>query len=480
MPDSRRAALTGSAYTASRRDHWDALARRMDTWSSQGKYYHRRLAEVYGHLIPAGERLLELGCGRGDLLAALKPRLGVGIDLSAEMVRRAAARHPALKFIQADAHALPVAGTFDAIILSDLVNDLWDVQTVLMEVVRLSTPSTRVFLNSYSRLWEGPLEITRRLGLSKPTLFENWLTVDDLNNLLRLSGLERIRSWPEILLPLALPVVAPLFNKVVVRVWPFGEMGMTNFFAARTIPAGASEMPSVSVIVPARNEAGNIAAIFNRVPGVGRGTQLVFVEGHSTDRTYEVIQQNLEQCRSEACLVLRQAGSGKGDAVRLGFSAATGDILMILDADLTVSPESLTRFYGALVDGCGEFINGVRLVYPMEDEAMRFFNLVGNRFFSVAFSWLLGQRVKDTLCGTKVLWRRDYERIAASRSYFGELDPFGDFDLLFGAARLNLKIVDMPVRYGQRTYGATNIQRWRHGWLLLRMLRLGFLRLKAV
>jgi glycosyltransferase involved in cell wall biosynthesis len=267
---------------------------------------------------------------------------------------------------------------------------------------------------------------------------------------------------------------------VLVRFWPFGELGLTNFLVARAFPAHTASDPSVSVIVPARNEAGNIAQVLQRVPEMGRGTQIIFVEGHSRDRTYETIEETLIRHPNRPCLLLQQTGSGKGDAVRLGFSRASGEILMILDADLTVPPESLERFYDALVDGRGELINGVRLVYPMENEAMRFLNLVGNRFFSVAFSWLLGQRVKDTLCGTKALWRWDYEKIANSRGYFGDLDPFGDFDLLFGAARLDLKIVDMPIRYGQRVYGSTNIQRWQHGWLLLRMMRRAFLRLKAV
>jgi SAM-dependent methyltransferase len=461
-------------------DHWNSLAQRMDSWSSQGKYYHRRLEEVFGYLVPPGQRVLEIGCGKGDLLAALKPGFGVGVDFSVDMVRRASARHPELRIVRADAHALPLEGPFDAIILSDLVNDLWDVERVFAEVVRLADRPTRIILNAYSRLWEVPLEVTRRLGLSKPTLYENWLTVKDLTNLLQLAGLECVRAWPEVLLPLPIPGAATIANKVLVRFWPFREFGMTNFLVARPAPCRVPDQPSVSVIVPARNEAGNIRQIFERIPAIGRETEIIFVEGHSTDRTYEAIKEQLPLAGSRSCLLLRQDGSGKGDAVRLGFSRATGDVLMILDADLTVHPESLPRFYEALVAGRGELINGVRLVYPMEDEAMRFFNLVGNRFFSVAFSWLLGQSVKDTLCGTKVLWRQDYERIAANRSYFGELDPFGDFDLLFGAARLNLKIVDMPIRYGERTYGSTNIQRWRHGWLLLRMVRLGFLRLKVV
>jgi glycosyltransferase involved in cell wall biosynthesis len=234
------------------------------------------------------------------------------------------------------------------------------------------------------------------------------------------------------------------------------------------------------VVIPARNEAGNIAAAFARVPEMGQGTEMIFVEGHSRDDTYQRIESGIAQNPARRAMLLRQSGKGKGDAVRLGFERATGDVLMILDADLTVPPEALPRFLEVLEEGKGEFVNGVRLVYPMEDQAMRFFNLLGNKFFSLAFSWLLGQPVKDTLCGTKVLRKVDYERIAANRSYFGDFDPFGDFDLLFGAAKLGLKIVDLPVRYGSRAYGETNIQRWRHGMLLLRMVAVAARRLKFI
>jgi glycosyltransferase involved in cell wall biosynthesis len=213
---------------------------------------------------------------------------------------------------------------------------------------------------------------------------------------------------------------------------------------------------------------------------MGRGTELVFVEGHSSDDTYFVIEREIASHPERQCQLLRQTGSGKGDAVRLGFDQARGEVLMILDADLTVAPEDLPRFLRALQSGKGDFINGVRLVYPMEKQAMRFFNLLGNKFFSLAFSWLLGQSVKDTLCGTKALWAADYRRIAAQRAYFGDFDPFGDFDLLFGAARLNLKIVDLPVRYRERTYGTTNIERWRHGALLLRMVLFAARRMKFI
>jgi glycosyltransferase involved in cell wall biosynthesis len=186
----------------------------------------------------------------------------------------------------------------------------------------------------------------------------------------------------------------------------------------------------------------------------------------------------LHEGRWPITLLHQGDGIGKGDAVRKGFAAATGDVLMILDADLTVPPEDLPKFFEALTSGKGEFINGTRLVYPMERQAMRTLNHLGNKFFSLAFTWLLEQRFRDTLCGTKVLFRRDYERIAANRHYFGDFDPFGDFDLIFGASRLNLRIVEVPVRYRERTYGVTNISRFRHGWLLLRMCLVAFRKLK--
>jgi glycosyltransferase involved in cell wall biosynthesis len=277
------------------------------------------------------------------------------------------------------------------------------------------------------------------------------------------------------------PPLDRLANRYLARVWPFNLAAMTNLAVARPQPRpSAAKEPRVSVIVPARNEAGNIKAIFDRTPDMGGGTELVFVEGHSRDDTYASIEREIARHPGQPAQLLRQTGRGKGDAVRLGFAQARGDVLMILDADLTVAPEDLPRFLNALQSGKGELINGVRLVYPMEKQAMRFFNLLGNKFFSLAFSWLLGQSIKDTLCGTKVLWATDYQRIAEQRAYFGDFDPFGDFDLLFGAAKLNLKIVDLPIRYRERTYGETNIQRWRHGLLLLRMVLFAARRIKFV
>lgn len=466
-----------------RRAHWDQVAELTDSWTGWGGAYHRRLRKVYRFLIPPGRNVLELGCARGELLSALKPERGVGVDMSPEMILRARQQHPQLEFIEANAHDLnEVNGSFDHIVMSDLVNDLWDIQTIFDQLHRLCHPGTRLILNTHSNLWAWPLALAQKLRLAKPRQVQNWLTPEDIENLLALSGFEVIRKWPEILWPLKGGWFADLCNRYLVRLWPFRHLALANFILARPTPTQdkAQKLPRVSVIVPARNEAGNIAEIFQRVPQMGAGTELVFVEGHSSDDTFEKIKQEIRNHPDIDSQLHQQSGAGKGDAVRLGFDKASGEVLMILDADLTVSPETLPRFLDALISGQGDYINGVRLVYPMEDQAMRFLNLVGNKFFSLAFSWLLGQPIKDTLCGTKVLWKKDYEAIAANREYFGEFDPFGDFDLIFGSARLGLKIVDMPVRYSARTYGTTNIQRWRHGWLLIRMVLFAARRIKFI
>ncbi len=471
----------GQRYFEARQAHWDGVARLRDSWRGLGGAYHRRLAEIYRFLVPPGLRVLELGCGAGDLLAALHPAEGVGVDFSAEMIRRAAQKHPNLTFIQADVHDLSALhGPFDVIILSDLVNDAWDIQRILQQVRRLSAPHTRIILNYYSRVWELPLKAAQRLRLAAPMLDQNWLTNDDVANLLHLTGFQVIRQWQEILFPLRVPLLDGAFNRVLARLPFFRSLALSNFTVARPVEHSPVPLPSVSVIIPARNEAGNMPAVFQRMPRMGSHTEIIFVEGHSKDDTYNVIAREIAAHPEWDCTLLRQPGIGKADAVRAGFAAAKGDILMILDADLTVPPEDLPRFYEALATGKGEFINGVRLVYPMEKEAMRFLNLLGNKFFSLAFSWLLGQSIKDTLCGTKVLRRSDYARIAANRAYFGDFDPFGDFDLIFGAAKLNLKIVDLPIRYRERTYGSTNIDRWRHGWLLMKMVAFAALRIKFV
>jgi trans-aconitate methyltransferase len=443
------------------------------------RFYQRLLRRYYAFLIPPARRVLEVGCGLGDLLAAMNPARGMGIDFSPSMVSLARQRHPGLEFEVADAAEFKTAEAVDYIVLSDLVNDLPDVQAVFEQLRGAAHPRTRLALNFFNNLWRPVLGAAIALGLKSPTPPQNWLSADDVKNLLHLAGWEVIKTDPRILWPVRTPVVDWVMNRFLAPL--LAPLCLTVFIVARLRPAA---MPAshcrCSVIIPARNESGNIQSAVQRIPELGAGTEIVFVEGHSTDHTWDEIQRVKAKYPERAIKVLKQHSQGKAGAVREGFAAATGDLLFILDGDLTVPPEELAKFYEVARAGTADFVNGVRLVYPMEQQAMQFLNMVANKVFGLMFSWILGQKIKDTLCGTKVLFREDYEAIARNRSYFGEFDPFGDFDLIFGAAKLNLRIADLPIRYRARTYGQTNIHRWRHGWLLLRMTWFAMRRLKFV
>jgi len=477
---------TARAYTAERSACWQTIA-------EQGKRGHKRLhahyqnylRRLYRFLVPEGLRVLELGCAEGDLLSALKPACGVGVDFAPSMLDVAKKRHPELHFVACDAHNLHkdmnpdlLGEPFDVIVLSDFVNDAWDVLELLKNCKQFCSADTRILVNFHSHLWEHPFRWLQKTGVVTTRLTQNWFTPDDTADLFSLTGFKVIRSFHDYLFPFSVPLLDEFFNRFLAKLWPFFFFDLFHVQIARLMPP-ASEL-TVSVIIPARNEAGNIEAALQRTPDMGAGTEIVFVEGNSTDDTWNTIQVMVSKYSHRKVKTLRQPGKGKGDAVRVGFDAAEGDILMILDADLTMPPETLPQFYEAIASGRAEFVNGVRLVYPQEKKAMRFFNLVGNKFFSWAFSWLLGRPIKDTLCGTKVLSRRHYRQVAANRRYFGDFDPFGDFDLLFGAAKLNLDIVDLPVRYRERTYGETNISRWRDGGILLKMVCFAARRIKFV
>lgn len=432
--------------------------------------YLKVISRHLRRLIHPEDCLLEVGCGAGDLLALLPNPEKAGLDVCPEQIERARAHMPDASFHVGAAETFAFDREYDVLLLSDVLNEAGDVQQVLENLQGAAHSGTRLVANFHNTLWRPILGLATRLGLKPRHPRSNWLSSQDVANLLHLSGWEVVRQESRLLIPHDLWGMGRFINRLLEPLLPW--FCLTIFIVARPIAKGlpsSSKPPSVSVLVPARNEAGNIEAILKRTPEMGSSTEIIFIEGHSSDGTWEAIQSAIEANPSRRVRAIKQEGRGKGAAMRTGYRAATGDIFMILDADMTVPPEDLSKFLEAIVSGKGEFINGVRLVYPMEEEAMRFLNMCGNKFFSLLFSWLLGQPIKDTLCGTKVFSRQSYGRIEANRQVFGEFDPFGDFDLLFGAAYLGLRIVDLPVRYQSRRYGETQINRWRDGALLFRM-----------
>ena len=458
-------------YVESRRGFFDRFASVADAWVRRNPEYHRAVRSLARYYIPPHARVLEIGCGTGDLLAALSPSDGLGVDLSGEMICLAKKKHPGLRFRQMVAEELDLGGEqFDYIVLSDLLGLLYDIRQVFERLRGVCHARTRIVIHCYSRLWQPVISLTEWLGARPPLPILNWTTPEDVENFLYLAGFELVHRRGHILLPRRVPGLTSLANRYLAYLPGLRWFCLTGWVVARLAGMEPEPPPSrVSVICPCRNEAGNIEPLVRRLPHMGSHTELIFVEGHSRDAT-------LEECRRVATAypdrdvkVFVQDGTGKANAVHLGLARATGDVVIILDADLSVAPEDLPQFYELLAGGKGEFVIGSRLVYTTDPGAMRFLNLVGNRAFALLLSWILGQPIKDTLCGTKALLREDYTRIAAGRHYFGDFDPFGDFDLIFGAVKLNLRMVEVPVRYRARVYGQTNISRFTHGWLLFRM-----------
>src|SRR5438067_5990830 len=465
------------------RRHADKVAPQRDMWIDRNRFFYQEDYRYMRFLVPSGLRVLELGCGTGRLLAELRPSRGVGIDFSSKMVEIGRQRHPELEFYEGDVEdpefMSGVNGPFDVIVMTDTIGSLDDCEATLAGLHHLCTADTRVIIVYYSRLWEPILNVAPAVGLKQPNLQQNALSTDDIGNLLKLADFEVIkREWRQ-LIPRRLFGIGTLINRYIAPIAVIRRACIRNYIVARSTRVSRKPPRSATVLVPCRHERGNIEGIVRRLPQFCEDIEIIFVEGHSKDGTLDEIYRVIDAYPEHDIKVFVQDGKGKGDAVRKGFDHARGDVLIILDADMTVPPESLPKFFQALASGKGEFVNGTRLVYPMEKEAMRFLNLTANQVFSSIFTWLLNQRFTDTLCGTKVLLRKHYREIEANRTYFGDFDPFGDFDLIFGAAKLNLKVIEVPVRYASRTFGVTQISRFSHGWLLLRMVLFAFRKLKA-
>ncbi|RXH14851.1 glycosyltransferase [Bradyrhizobium guangzhouense] len=465
-------------------DQADRIATDRVAWREKNSFFHQEDERYLRFLIPAGSRVLDIGCGIGDTLASLAPSHGVGLDFCRKQIAIARQRHPDLTFVEGDAEDPAtldaLQGPFDYILVLDTIGSLEDCQKFIAQLHPLCTRDTRLVIGYFSHLWYPVLKFAEFVGLRMPQPEQNVLSPPDLRNLARLADFDPVKSEQRVLSPVRIFGLGRFLNRFVSVLPGIRQLALRHYMVARSSRKAREEFASATVVVPARNERGNIEPAVQRIPDFCSDIEIIFVEGHSQDGTFEEMERVKRAYPSKDIKVMRQPGKGKADAVFTAFDAARGDVLMILDADLTMPPEQIPKFAEALLSGKGEFINGSRLVYPMDDGAMRFLNLIANKIFSYLFSWLLNQRYTDTLCGTKVLRRSDYQRLKAGKAYFGDFDPFGDFDLIFGASKLNLKSVDLPIRYAARTYGETQISRFRHGWMLLKMVAFAFLKIKAI
>lgn len=407
---------------------------------------------------------MDIGCGIGTILAALPNARKVGIDFSPAMIAEAMKRAPNVHYKIDDAEQLKLQEPFDYVLLLDAVSYIRDVQMALRNIRRkLCTDRTRVVLTTFNFLWAPAFRIAELLGLRTRFPAQNWLSVSDLNNMLSLEGFEIIESGGRILWPFWTPVLEPLCNRVLAALPVLQQLCLIQTLVARPIPSARREC-AVSVLSAVRNERGNIRPIVENMPFMGTSTELLFVEGHSTDGTWEEIQKVVAEQRGPVTVRgLQQDGKGKGDALHKAIREAKGDILIVYDGDFTVHPSELPKLYDAIASGNAEFVNGSRLVYPMQEKAMPMFNLAGNKLFSLLFSWLFGQHIVDVLSPVKAFLRSAYAGMTT------RLDPFGDFDLFLGAARQHQRIRETPLRYLERTYGTTKLHPIKHGWMLLKL-----------
>ena len=445
----------------------------IDRWKeyySKNIYYHNQVKKIVQSLIPNEGSVLEISCRGGEIISSLPNKVKVGCEFSEKIVSYCAKKHKKIKFcLFSDLKKINIK--FDYIVLTHSLTEVTDIQELVSHLRKNISPETRIIVIHFNYLWKPILDIAEKLKLKIECSFEeNWLSPADVENIFYLEDFERITSGSQFLIPIDIDPISSIVNRYVSNLPLVSNLGILNYSVYRNKPQQLKEN-SASIIIPARNESGNMVRVLDRIPLLGKSTEVIFVEGNSTDDTYTAIRNEIRRYKGKIkTQLVKQTGRGKGDAVRVGFSKASNDIFMILDADLTVRPEELIKFYNAIVQNKGELVMGSRLIYPMEDQAMQSLNQIGNKIFSILFTYLLGQRIKDTLCGTKVLTRKNYLKIAKNRKLFGEFDPFGDYDLIFGAAKLNLKITEIPIRYRERVYGKTNISRFKHGMLLIKMV----------
>jgi SAM-dependent methyltransferase len=439
---------------------YEKIAPIRDRWIDSNRYYYDYITKVLRFIVEPQSSVLQLKSETGYFLNAVNPKRGVGIDPSTKMVEIAKTKFPHLQFEAQDIEDFRLSDTFDYILLTGALSDVVDVQKTLLNLKHVANSRSRVVITIYNRLWQPVLSLATRLRLKIPQPTQNWLSLDDIENLLRITGYETIKHFNVMLLPKKIPVISFLFNNIISKLPLFKHLCFSHILVAKKIVSRQNYSDySVSVIVPCKNEFGNVRDAAARIPIMGKHTEIIFCDDQSEDGTRDEILRVMELFPEKDIKLVHGPGICKAKNVWSGFDSAKGDILMILDADLTVIPEELPYFFQTIVEGAGDFINGSRLIYPTQENAMKFFNVLGNKFFSLFFSYIMGQKIKDTLCGTKVLWREDYFRLKKYIGTWGKIDLWGDYDLLFGATKTNLKIVDLPVHYFERTYGQTKMKK---------------------
>lgn len=447
-----------------RQAYFDALADKRQRDTSRHRVYYDDRVRWLRAIVPAHASVIDLGCGIGSVLSRLPNQEKVGVDLSPAMIDIARQRDVTSTYVTDNVEELTARGTYDYVLLLDTIHYLSDVGSALRSIRnQLCHERTRIVITHYNFLWAPVFLLGQFLGWKTKFPEQNWLSRSAILNLLHIEGFEAVQVGERVICPLSIPFVEPLCNRILASLPILRALCLVRVIVARPVWPERHEY-TVTVLSAVRNEKGNIQRIVESMPAMGRSTELLFVEGHSTDGTWEEIQRVLASYSGVLRIrALKQDGVGKANALHSGAAASSGEMIVVYDGDYTVDPQELPQLYEVLADGRCEFVNASRLVYPMQQGAMRLLNLFGNALFSMMFSWLFQQKLVDTLSPVKAFFRRDYRRMDT------RFDPFGDFDFFLGAARQQLLMREVPVHYLSRVYGTTKLRPFHHGWILLRL-----------
>lgn len=442
----------------------------LDRWRSRNRFYHERKAEYLRFIIPEGESVLLIGCEDGALLEALRPSRGLGVDHRPEFIALARKRTPQFVYALSSDLDWSVRRTFEYIVLNDVACEIEDLFVFLQRVARHCTPTSRVVVVQHNYLWRPLFRLAAWLGLKRPEARQNWLSAGDLRVFLDGAGFETIEVRSKLFCPARLLGLGSAINWVAGMLPFVHRLASAELLVARRRDS-ARTLPrkSASIVLTTRDERGNIEPLVRAIPRVGTATEIIFVEGHSRDGTRAEIERVIDNHPAKKIRLVIQDGEGQGNAIRKGFSEAEGDVIILLEADQTTAPADVIKAFDIIASGRADYVNGSRFIYPRDKGAMPLFNAIGNWLFAAWFTWFLGQRTSDVLCGLKAIDRRQFQRLEKNWGFLGLFDPFGDFELIFGAARLGLKISEVPTRYGRRSYGRPKTKVFRHGMMLLRM-----------
>lgn len=362
---------------------------------------------------------------------------------------------------------------YDCIVLSDMfeVND--DILGLLKLLKKNLNNDGTILLTSITPIWDGVLSILEMLNLKNKSKKRSYIHLNKLSAVLDTINFQITGKRTRQYFPFKLFYFGNIINNFLEIILYFFNFGIRSYFTIKEIEDTAEkDVLSKTIIVPAKNEEGNLNELINRIPYLGNNVEVIISCGISNDNTLGMAKS----LKSDNFIikVIEQTSKGKANAVWEACEQSSNDLIAILDADLSVDPEELSSFFELIETKKCDFVNGTRLIYSMEKGSMRFINNFGNRLFQYVVSKIIRLPLTDSLCGTKVFKKNLYEKIKKWQSVVKIKDPFGDFDLLFAAAYSSQKIVEYPIHYRARKYGTTQIRRFKDGFKLIKYLSVSF------